>query len=752
MANTNWSTAGNWAASGAPIPSNDVIFVDLGVVGSPGQVDNVVDSSLQIGSLTYGQTNNYHTTLIAPEAALTLGGTANGLVVGTGTDNGDGQVTVTTITGAGGRLSVTNKNSNVNIGQAHSTVNNTVANAKATLDISGLDNFTATISRLLVGVDTVLLKGASGVLNLARTNTITATVGSTAPQIDVGDNTQASGTPTVPSILNLGQTNGFFADSVAVGRGKTDGTGAAMLFNSAFGSPAAYFRGTNGAASLPCRAPGSSATVMAARTYYTYGTCDFSLGTVNALVDQMFVGRGAQVAFGSGANNPGFGTLTLGAGIMDVNTLEVGYSTANAPGTGTVNVSGGGTLSVNTFLELAHVSGSSGTLNITNATVTANAGIVAGGGTATVNLNGGTLGATNLTATIGTTASPLNAFSVANSTLNLAVQSTTPSVATANLSAGGAANTINVTSVPLLTGFPTQFPLIQYGLNGGSPSGDLTAFTLGTLPSASPAYGAYISNNVANNSIDIVFTSGPSVPSLTWDGSPTSNWDTTTVNWKPKTGPNTAYAQGNFVTFDESLTGTPNVNLTTALTPGSITVSNAAASYVFSGAGSLSGVATLVKNGSGTLTLSETGGDNFSGGVIVNNGTVILDNANGSISGGTTINSGTVQVGNNDANGALPLGNVTDAGALVFSRANNIIVSNAISGAGTLTQNGTNIRDAWRQQHVRRHGDGGARHVAGQQPRTGLGFGDERHRDQRRHVRCRGFRLVRQREFREPGR
>ena len=686
-ANMNWSTAGNWTASGVPVSSNDVDFFNLGTVATAGTVDNVVDASLTIGSLTYGQTNDFHTTLIASGATLTVGGDANGLVTGTGTDPGDGQLTTAAITGAGGALAVTNTSANVYVGQSHPVVYPFVSNSKATLDLSGLDKFTATVSRLLVGVD-ISIKGSCGVLNLAKTNTITVTVGSPAPQIDVGDNSQSAGSPTIPSILSLGQTNGIFADSIAIGRGKTDGTGASMVFNSAFTSPTAYFRGTNGASSRV--GTWFIGDGYGSKSYYAYGTCDFRLGTVNALVDTMYVGRGASTANGSGANNPGTGTLTFNAGAIDVNTLEVGYS-LTATGTGTANVNGGSLL-VNTFLELAHGSGSSGTLNISNATVTANAGITIGGGTATINMNsGGILTVTNNGVTIGTTANPLNTFSVANATLNLAVQSTTPNVATANLTAGGAANTINISSVPLLPGFPTQFHIIQYALNGGSASGDLATFTLGALPSASPAYGAYISNNVANNSIDIVFTNGPFVPALTWDGTPTGNWNITTTNWRPNSGPDTAYGQGNFVTFDDSLAGTPNVNLTTTLTPASVTVNNAAVNYVFSGAGSISGGTALIKNGSGTLTLSETGGDNFSGGIIVNNGTVILANASSTMSGGTTINAGTVQVGSNDASGSLPSGNVADSGALIFDRANNISVSNAISGAGTLTQNDTNV-------------------------------------------------------------
>jgi fibronectin-binding autotransporter adhesin len=667
---TNWSTAGNWSPSGPPGLNNDATFIDTGAT-TVGTVDNVVDNNFSIGSLTYGQTNLSHTTLIASSKTLTIGGDTVGLVADTRTDNGNAQVTVNTIKGAGGALVVTNTSASVKVGQSHSTANNLVSGAQGTLDMSGLDKFTATISRLLVGVD-ISIKGASGVLNLAKTNTITATVGSTAPQIDVGDNSQPQGSPAISSILSLGQTNAFFADSIGVGIGK--GTGS-MLFNSLFSAPSAYFRGTNGNTSRV--GTWSIGDGFDERTFSASGTNDFSLGTVDALVDTMYVGKGASSGNGT-LPDPGTGTLTFNAGTVNINTLEVGYgslATGNlATGTGTVNANGGKLL-VNTLLELAHDSGSSGTLNISNATVTANIGITAGGGTATINMNSAVLNATNNGVTIGTTANPLNTFSVTNATLNLAVASTpistTPSVATTNLAAGGVANTINISSVPLVSGFPTQFPVIQYGFNGGSASGDLTTFTLGTLPSASPAYGAYISNNVANKSIDIVFTNGPFVAALTWDGTPTGNWDTTTTNWKPSIGPDTNYVQTDFVTFDDSLAGTANVNLTTTLLPGSLTVNNSASNYIFSGTGKISGTGGLSKQGAGTLVLDNSGLNDFSGGVI--------------------ITGGTLQIGNNDANGNLPLGSVADNGALIFNRSDNITVMSTISGAGTITQNNTNV-------------------------------------------------------------
>jgi len=77
----------------------------------------------------------------------------------------------------------------------------------------------------------------------------------------------------------------------------------------------------------------------------------------------------------------------------------------------------------------------------------------------------------------------------------------------------------------------------------------------------------------------------------------------------------------------------------------------------------------LIKDGTATVTLNETGGDNFNGGILVLNGTLILDNTNSAIGGGVSITSiGTLQIGNNDGNGALPSGNVAVDGRLLFKR------------------------------------------------------------------------------------
>ncbi|HVM50059.1 MAG TPA: autotransporter-associated beta strand repeat-containing protein, partial [Candidatus Acidoferrum sp.] len=664
--NGDWSTAANWAPNGAPGSSNDVQFCDLGIVPSVGTPDNTVDSAFNIGSLTYGQTNDYHTTLIDPGLTLTVSGT-NGLNVGTGTAAGDALQLTTTVQGPGAALVVSNSSAIINIDQSQPLTSGN-SSTTATLDLSGLDTFNASVARVLIGEDTTTaLRGACGVLNLAKTNKITMTPGSASPQIDLGANIQSGATPGLASILSLGQTNAIFADSIAVGRGKTVSPGGPIIqFNSSFTNPVAYFRGTNGASSRI--GMWSIADAWGAKTSQNSASADFSLGTVNALVDQMWIGVGASQTHLNGANVPGNGTLTLGAGIIDVNTLEVGYSTADAPGNGTVNVNGG-TLNVNTFLELAHGAGSSGALNISSATVNANAGVTAGGGGAAITLSTGALSVANAGATLGTPVSPLGSLSAANSTLTLAVQAGTPSASVGTLTGGGAANPVNISSVPVLSQLPAQFPVIQYTTDGGS----LATFTLGSLPAASPAYAGYLSNNTANSSLDLVITSGPVVAPLVWGGQINGNWDTSTANWKTN-GVSATFRQGYAVVrFDDTLVGNNSVNLTTALTNGSLTVNNSGTDYTFGGPGKLSGGTALTKTGSRMLTLAESGGDDFTGGVEVSGGTL--------------------QVGNGGTSGTLPAGEVTvDSGAaLVFNRSDNLAVPGVVSGLGTLTQNGTGL-------------------------------------------------------------
>ena len=96
-----------------------------------------------------------------------------------------------------------------------------------------------------------------------------------------------------------------------------------------------------------------------------------------------------------------------------------------------------------------------------------------------------------------------------DATLTLRAGASAPVTVTA-LDTGGSTNVINISSVPTITGYPAQFPVIKYtGTIGGA--GYDNSIGLGTLPTVSPAYAGYLSNNTANASIDLVITGGPSV-------------------------------------------------------------------------------------------------------------------------------------------------------------------------------------------------------------------------------------------------
>lgn len=165
---------------------------------------------------------------------------------------------------------------------------------------------------------------------------------------------------------------------------------------------------------------------------------------------------------------------------------------------------------------------------------------------------------------------------------------------------------------------------------------------------------------------------------LTWTGTAGFDWDTTTTNWSGTNGA-TPYAQsdsvpfGDHVTFDDTGAGQPVVNLTTNLTPMSLTVSNSTTTYLLIGTGQISGFTGLSKDGPGTLTIANSGTNNFYGDITVSNGTL--------------------QIGNGDANGNLPGGALINLvgsdSALVFSRTDTNTLLNRIIGSGSLTMDGT---------------------------------------------------------------
>ncbi|MGC3956841.1 MAG: pectinesterase family protein [Verrucomicrobiota bacterium] len=537
---TNWSTPGNWSG-GLPTSADDVKFFDAGTNGIAGTPNNLVDGAFTgpIGSLQYGNTNGFHTTFIAPGQTLTVNG---GLSVLTAGDPGTAKTLNETITGLGGTLTLNNTLSNIVLNQG----NGTAGGSRSILDLSGLGNFNAAQSRL--GIGTTVLPNPSGnqrmagTLSLARTNFIALSYTDTLANYQLAGRTNAlemvrhpGNNSGVMSLLYLGITNTILVDSMGFGRDKASaGSAAWMGFNPAFTNlgPVAYIRGASGGSSRVTWWSLGDMNANASSAQVSVGTNDFSNGSVDAMVDVLSLGRDCSPNHTATANN--IGVLTFNSGTIDANTIyagnqALGPNTSTAPNLGFINVNGSALLRVNNSLVLGRTVQTAGAgalqtrgvLNIRNGTVLASS---ISAGTASTNniitLTNGTLVVTN---TAGTTAKGITTVTTTNSTLDFIVSgANSPNLVVTNLVTGGSTNFISVPSVAVFASYPTQFTLVKYtGTIGGAGYN----FGLGTIAAAAP--DAYLSNNTANASIDLVLPTDPK-PTITslpgsYGGSPGDN-------------------------------------------------------------------------------------------------------------------------------------------------------------------------------------------------------------------------------------
>jgi hypothetical protein len=417
-ADTNWSTVLNWTNQtaggfGPPTSNNAVLYLNNGAAtasaltapGSgivvPSQVNTFANGSFTVTTLT-NLANAANTSPVFHNIGLLNGATlkvAGIMQVGgfVGADFGANNVTTLTISGAGASLQ---QNGSLTISQNSGST----GPHSAVLDMSGLDTFNMNAPQIRLGVEGGgSARRASGFVFLARTNLLTLssagysdTTGAGSPfsgnpALYIGHNTSAFG---IGSQLYLGINNNIFMDYATIGRGDTN---ALLAFNPAFlsSNPSVVIRGTGGGSSrvgVYVVGDGSAGSVA----NNAPSTNDFSGGTVDALINYLCVGRGRAGSSTIGAS----GILTFNGGAINANTLVIGliYPTGLAsPATGTVNVNGSAALVVNSNLFIAqspNLLGQTafpfGSLNINGGTVQAT-NVSGAGGTSIINLNTGVL-------------------------------------------------------------------------------------------------------------------------------------------------------------------------------------------------------------------------------------------------------------------------------------------------------------------------------------------------------------------------
>lgn len=293
-----------------------------------------------------------------------------------------------TITGAGGSLTVTN-NANFTVNGADAT----------TLDMSGLTNFSYSQStKNFVVQPATSATSAQNTLNLAKagTNNITAL------NLTVGGATGTSQGTAHEGRLYLGTTNNINATTVNLGG--FNGTGL-ISFQSGLTNPVLTLRGLTGGSSPVANAI-IGTTTSGARS--GDGTLDLTAGSLDAVVINLIVGRHA-----ASANNSVSSSVTMPTGTLDAGAIVLGLKSVNlnnatdTTGTPTMNASftqGGGTVKTASLVMGNNNNTSLAILPVLKPTYNLNGGILfaaiinggAGGFNTTssvrdLNLNGGTL-------------------------------------------------------------------------------------------------------------------------------------------------------------------------------------------------------------------------------------------------------------------------------------------------------------------------------------------------------------------------
>ena len=402
--------------------------------------------------------------------------------------------------------------------------------------------------------------------------------------------------------------------------------------------------------------------------------------TVNVL------SNGAVALFGTNSSFSGNWTNTSG-------TILVGNGSVNALGTGAVvlnfltstflnfnttsnitvnnSISGlGNVIKVNTNMVTLN-----GNLSYTGATTISNGVLQVGASSSLTSsfllaLAGGTLDASLIGGlNLGANGQKMNC----NGTVTGGLTASTTNVLNFNLTLS-TNDILNVSGLLTLNGNPT----LNLALNGFKPSGTyrLINYT-GTIQGGGSFALVPPTNSTESFTLD---TSTPgqvnlivvgSSLTLAWVGdNSANNWDTTSQNWA---GPTNVYVVGDNVVFDDTGSSVPDIMIANnSLFPSSMTVSNNSAHYVFDAPNFVTGgiitAGTLTKAGTGELDFS-TSGNNFSGSIV--------------------IQAGTLSVGVGGGFGSLGTGPITNNGILQVNMSGNGVAFNApISGSGSFQVTG----------------------------------------------------------------
>lgn len=407
-----------------------------------------------------------------------------------------------------------------------------------------------------------------------------------------------------------------------------------------------------------------------------FGTNSAYSGNWTNITGIIEVMSGSSNALGSGSVTLNFSTSTFlifnSTNNMAISNSIGGLGNVIQMNQNTVTLDG-----TNTFAGFTEIT-NGGTLQIgADATLTNSSLISLSGGTLDASLIGGlTLGATQSMNCNGALIGDLTV--PGTNTLTFNFTATTNAVLNVNgaLTLNGNP-TVAITASGFIT--PRTYRLINYNgtiQGGGSfnlapPGGSTEVFQLDT---STPGQVNLIVSGAVYN--------------LTWVGDGVNNnWDLTSTNWF---GATNVYADGDNVTFDDSGSASPAINVVQTIHPGSVTINNDTNYYTFSGSGIVM-TGSFAKTGTNEADLTSAA-NNITGPLTIESGILSFGNGGITTSLGTPVsitNNGILQV--NLLSGGLPLNspisgsgslNITGGGASVTIGATNSYTGTTTIGDG----------------------------------------------------------------------
>ena len=491
--------------------------------------------------------------------------------------------------------------------------------------------------------------------------------------------------PTGSGVTSIGVTNGgagyIGAPAVVLSGGNGLGATAVANINPATGTVTGITVTNPGSGYSPGDVLTATLSGGGATTPATVGTINLAANVGGGMT---FTGSG-NTTFASTSTYTG-ATLVTGGGTLTLRSADPAVVNSVA---GSINASSG--------ITVGTVASSGKLVQTSTVAISTPVSIVNGSlsGNGTVNTVTISSGAANSIASNNTSTGPLTIGSLTYSgagAMNLTTSpgtATTPVLPVTTLAANGAANSVTINAANTSGGWANgTYQLVSFtGSIGGT---GFPAFT-----AALTGLGTRQTSSLTNPTglIDLVIGGDSAV----WTGKLSGDW-TTTVQAAPKnwalstSSAPTDYVSGDAVVMDDTATGTTNVNIATAnVTPALVSFNNSTKNYSIGSTGGfvIAGTGGMILNGTGTVALNTP--NTFSGGVIVNSGTLDLGSTATATSsavgtGRLTLAQGTTLDNTSGAAVTLPNNPVTLNGDFIFTGTNSL---NLGTGAVTINDNAT---------------------------------------------------------------